>query len=320
MVAHTRTWTKAVDQVPADESTVAEQMAEILWVLKDTMVNAGPWTVQSSSDGVTANTSDNWVDSGDVQRHATTGSWIVLISPSNFPTTGSQLWFKIQWNTAADNTCNFEYSTAAYTGSPTTSSAGTGTNVESWANQIVLTHATTVAASRWHALHNTVGDIIFIVSKNGGGFSNFGLCLLAAANGQTGDNWPCFFFVNSVTTGQGPFEQDECYSTTHVRGPWKDGTTAADIMMCFPWNTQSAMARVDSSGDDITAEMPYAPISLQSTVMAKFAFRGTLVDVYAGPASVSNNPPQGTTTIPAGTQTHCLVGHLWMPFVTPLTF
>ena len=71
--------------------------AEVLFQIKNNLVGDGgtvfssPWTVVSSSDSVTADNTDRWLDSGDVVHHnaGSAHSWIVL--QNNAISTGFQI-------------------------------------------------------------------------------------------------------------------------------------------------------------------------------------------------------------------------------------
>ena len=70
------------------ESTVVNNQ-KTFFAIKQAMIgfSSNPWTVLSSSDGTTADSTDNWLISTDLVWSTGNHSWIVLTKP----TTGSQL-------------------------------------------------------------------------------------------------------------------------------------------------------------------------------------------------------------------------------------
>jgi len=78
--SHVKTW-QFENNVAIAAQGSAEACVDAMWLyVKDTLINfaSSPWTVVSSSDGVTSGASDLWIDAGDLVHHGTTRSWIVL--------------------------------------------------------------------------------------------------------------------------------------------------------------------------------------------------------------------------------------------------
>lgn len=81
MVAPIRTWTISLNNSFSDQDDQAVQFRESCFAFKQLLIAAG-WTVARSSNGATADATDNWATAADVTFGSLgNGSWVVLRSP-----------------------------------------------------------------------------------------------------------------------------------------------------------------------------------------------------------------------------------------------
>ena len=95
-----RTWTISQNNACADQTSKPAQRDEIVLDIKNKLKTAG-WTVTQSCDSSSTDTSDLWVNTGDLVSNSSTStnggahSWIVLRSPANYASSGKYVYFAI---------------------------------------------------------------------------------------------------------------------------------------------------------------------------------------------------------------------------------
>ena len=117
-----------------------------LLYIKNTMVSLG-WTVRGSSDGTTANTSDNWTDDTDLVHSSGAHSWIVLRNS----TLDIEICFDL--NTVTTNVIDVWAARTAYNlASPVTTAKPTSTNEWEIGNSWNVLYSTACVRSIVHIL------------------------------------------------------------------------------------------------------------------------------------------------------------------------
>jgi hypothetical protein len=315
-----RTWTSSQNNVPADQTTIEIQGAYVLLALKNAFVSAG-WTVTQSSDGLTTDTSDLWSVYTDVVygNGATAHSWIVLQSPTDYPSTGNQVYFAIEWNTSADENCTFYMSTGDWTGGTTSTigAAGGNKNTMATTNGFVNPVLTDI---KYHFSYNTTGDVIFYNTDDSTERAGWGLIISKLADHDASDDYPLFQYLR--TSGNSWGQTSQTYRTFGItnmqtqgnnKSHWLDGTTttgtaAYSMEDGFMYYATGG----DTNGNDINGKFIAAPIWACGIEADKRAIRGRLVDIYL--ANYNNYNTIGGTVEPStGTIQLACITCLWVP-------
>jgi len=321
----TRTWTNVQNQVPADQTTQEKQGAYILLALKTAFLAAG-WTVTRSSNGVTADTSDNWSTYTDV-AWASSGvhSWICLQSPANYASTGNRLYVALDWLASQKYQCDFYVSNADWaTGTTSLIGANSG-NTNTWSNGNFV--PTSLSDVKYHYSTNTIGDVIFYVSNDSNSYVGFGTVINKLGEVDGSDNYGVYEYINTGANaftslaanysfgGNGTFG-----STGYSKGHWIDGTTTNQTAWTMN-NTFMNYINGNSlvSDDDITGKKASLPIFVCSQSAGKYALRGRLVDIWAGNGTSVYNAP-GSVEPSSGDIVTALAGLWWVPATVTPTF
>jgi len=315
-----RTWTNSQNNVPADQTTTEKQVGNILLAMKNAFVSAG-WTVTQSSNGLTTAASDLWSVYTDVVygAGAVVHSWIVLESPTDYPSTGNQVYFAIEWNAAADENCTFYTSTGDWTGGTTSTigAAGGNKNTMTTTDGFVPPGLTNV---KYHFSYNTTGDVIFYNSNDSTARAGWGLIISKLADHDASDNYPLFQYLR--TSGNSWSQPSQTYNAFGIgnmqtnansKGFWIDGnTTTQNNAYSMENNFMFNATGGDSNGSDINGKFIAAPIWVCGNEASKRAIRGRLVDIYL--ANYSNLNTLGGTVEPStGTIQLACITCLWVP-------
>jgi len=315
-----RTWTSSGNNVPADQTTIEKQVGNILLAMKNAFVSAG-WTVTQSSNGLTTSASDLWSVYTDVVHGAAAvvHSWIVLESPTDYPSTGNQVYFAIEWNAAADKDCTFYTSTGDWTGG-TTSTIGAASgnkNTMTTTDGFVPPGLTNV---KYHFSYNTTGDVIFYNSNDSTARAGWGLIISKLADHDASDNYPLFQYLRKSGNSWGqPSQTYNAFGIGNLQtsgnslGFWIDGTTTSDVRAYSMSNGFMYYATGgDTNGNDINGKFIAAPIYAMGTAVGNRAIRGRLVDIYL--ANDTNINTLNATVEPStGLIQLACITCLWLP-------
>ena len=213
MVLPTKSWTIQNSVLFTDQMSQDLQYQEAVFNLANTFKQAG-WTVTESSDGTTANTSDNWTAANTLEIGLLgTGAWISLSSPNSATTFPQQAHVLIAMNTTAGtpNSVRIRLSTEAFTGGTTTTvpiTVGSLTTDENNHDDIITWNVQTPGT--WHSWHTTDGDVMFAVQQYAAkGFNWF--FMLNRYTDTSGGGMGSFrfnFFQEQSTTAAGPINID----------------------------------------------------------------------------------------------------------------
>jgi hypothetical protein len=325
-----RTWTNSQNNVPADQTTIGNQVAYILLAMKNAFLSAG-WAVTQSSNSITTSSGDLWTTAADVVfGHAIYStaphSWIILESPADYPTSGNQVYFVIEWTSnylsgGTNYNCTFHTATADWTGG-TTSTIGTtagATQMFQTSNSFVPTSISNV---KYHFSHNTIGDIIFYVSEDGGaGDAGFGLIISKLADFDASDNYPLFTYVHTQlnpTYGQpsptyNAFGYNPLQTAANTKAYWIDGTSLGEgPAVSMSSNFMLAANGGDSNGDDITGNSVATTIYVCSFDTNKKAIRGRLVDMWMA-GGTATTIVGGTVEPSTGPINLACITSVWLP-------
>ena len=314
-----RTWTNSQNNVPADETTLENQGANILLALKDTFVSAG-WTVTQSSNGLTTAASDLWSVYTDVVygNGAADHSWIVLESPVDYPSTGTQVYFAIDRNAAQNYNCNFYLSTADWTGGTITDIGANPGNRNTWLTSGGFINSG-LASLTYHLSYNTTGDVIFYVSQVGVGRVAWGVMINKLAGADASDNYPLYAYIHTLnpTWSQSGLYYNAFGMTNmtgaNSKGHWIDGAVLS-TQPAYSLNDNFIVYANggDASGSDINGRFSACPIFVVSTASGKKSFRGRIVDIWmanTGTAYV----PNGTVEPSVGSIVLACITSVWLP-------
>lgn len=167
-----RTWIVDPNNAFSDQNDQLLQFQESFFSLKTLLLAAG-WGVRSSSNGTTADTSDNLVSVADIVTGlAGFGAWIVFRSPVGWIPGAEQidLTFYVDDNAAPFQKAPFRFCPSGYNTDGTTSSLPTPIASETAVvatpnfNIIPWTVKTT---GRWNGWYTSRGDIMFGVKQLG---------------------------------------------------------------------------------------------------------------------------------------------------------
>jgi hypothetical protein len=315
MTALVRTWTTTNNNVPS-QATLAAQAAAVVLARKTLMVDAG-WTVQSSSNGTTANSSDNWTTVADLTWAAAgvAHSWIVLRSPTSFCASGYYIYCLIDLSTGATNyhLWTITWSSEAIATGGTTTAAPTSATA---GNRIVFTNKqflrSTLANSKYHTKRSDSSDYVYLVSADASGYFLAVSGAFKAGNLRSGLNYPVLVLESFVDSGRGAPTLLNTNTTTHAVMWQQSGATVTSGSMGVlgPYmNGNDAMANYTSTGD-FAGAYPDFPAAVANTT-ATGAIYGTLVDVALAPTG--SGVLVGTEEPSSGSSTHEIVGAFWMP-------
>ena len=322
----TRTWTSSQNNSCASNDSQLDQVTEIALDIKTKLVAAG-WTVTQSSDGATTDTSDLWVDTGDIIRGTGAHSWIVLKSPTNWPTAGKSIWFGIDYDTTQDYWMGFaSRGDADWTG--LTTSAGpnnVATGINSFLPNYQIVVPSSLTACKFHSHYSDQGDFIYYVSNSTSQQAQYGLIINKCTDHDAADLYPVVNFsrgTGSVTAGVSNsgfyythmqnvyFTKTFHYSTGVGSGSWPSGSTV-------DWPTNPSFwpgLASGVAGNDINGKINLMPmyVSTQSPT-GSTGLRGHLTDVYtchgsAVPLASVGDVSPGTGTIEFG-----CIGGLFVP-------
>lgn len=262
----TRSWTISPNNVFTDQTDLTLQFQEVLIAIKQTFVAAG-WTVRSSSNGVVADTNDNWNTTADIAfgtwnyttRAALTGaaSWIVLRAPASFVAAGGgplDVLLSVNDNTvpyqiAPLQLCSDGYdllgTTAALPGrtaaNETTQLTSPNFNVLPWDEQ---------TNGRWTSWYTSRGDIMFGVKQSGNESFQMFWFLGSNENSDGGGNGSFRWYYGGASLNSGTTNvlSNPYSSSLNWRGHLTDGTDIAPILLSEVSNLASIHNGIDESG------------------------------------------------------------------------
>lgn len=341
-VTLTRTWSaEAANQALADESSQALAAASLLYAFKsfitgaDPAVAAGAWTVVMSSGYSSgswqAGAADYWDDETSLgwgTAGADDHSWIVFRSPSGF-VSGGYVYLLIDCQGATVTSARLEWASAAFSGGSTTTCPTTTVGQTLGSSSPVQYNRTGwPMEAEWHGVRNTVGDFVFLSSRKTAGYAHLAWGALSTTGYETGDTYGATLFCNYNDTTPGALGRTQLHpaTTRRVTAFWTSGAVTDTSNQCWVGPAFANVATgawvldsVDSNGSDINASTYYGyPVEIWSLGSGKIARRGKLVDILWSPSDSSI--VQGTGVPSDASPERQIVGHVYLPFATKLTF
>lgn len=323
-----KVWYTSANRTLDDTTTANRYASSQLFALKELLRGGvsgtnGPegarpassnWTVDSSSDGVTAGAGDNlggatytpakWVRAAAGVAH----SWFVLRSPTGMQ---DQPWYVlVSWGTASDQNVIFAISKNAFTGGsitadPTSTGQSTYTTF-AWMENVA-------AAGKAHLVIDASGSFWFLVSKNGSGlFSNHLTVMNLTETRTSGDTARVIMIADFSSTGRGVPRWPS--SAITWRGLVNDSTAAIGAGLGRTTQASlsgSTMSVIVTQTNNIDAKTDMLPIAYMHDGTASHqGYRGRIPDCwYVGAA---NSVGSGDPTDAAPTRAIC--GEVAIPF------
>jgi hypothetical protein len=314
MTSLVRTWTHSWNTAATTTSLTA-QGRQIMRVYKDAIKLAG-WTVEGSSNSSAAGMdgTDRWTADSNLVWHTagSAHSWIVLKSPTNYPSTGKNIWLLIACSTGSGNPhlINLTWGSAAFTSGSTTADPTAPTNNKTATNQQFI--RTPVVTHKYSYMYNTAGDFMLIGAKTGSGYAGFAMGSWLLSGGEASDTYPWVGTSNWNDSGRGGFTGAALATSASAVQFWTDDTVASLGDVIVP-NTVGGniMAQVTSSGSNISGKFLDFPAAHFSQGASQVAIRGSMVDLAWAP--YGTGVVQGTVEPSSGSSTHTIIGDFWIP-------
>jgi hypothetical protein len=332
-MALVRSWSASVNQTPSSQTTQLEQARSVIRAWKDAIVSAG-WTVQGSSGTVSGtaaaafDATDRWTANANLlwnpnAASSATHGWIVLKSPSGYPSTGKNIYLLLalsagtgsQNATTRTSLVRIVWSSSAFSGGDTKNdpAATSGTTRDIASQQFIRGDGTTsFAAGKWHAATNTTGDFVCWFSNNGVGYACSYLMSSKTSGAESGDNYPWVGSSGFGDAAPGGLTRS-ALEAGNSAGVWIDGTAVSSnyvvASLCYGGTPVGGLFA--AAGSSISAAYPALPLVVISPDSTKIAARGTMVDIAGAPSGAG--VAQGTVQPASGTALQAIVGECWVP-------
>lgn len=333
-----RTWSaQAVNQVPADETTIVLLHKSLMFAMKQFITGASPavaggaWTVQRSSDGTTAGAGDNWGSSFDANKikwHAdgNARSWIVYESPDDFVQGGKvYLLFDLigSGSDASTHQIYHEMSSTPYTGGSVTARPSTAATPSQINNGGVLQwySSSLGSAHKWHGTRNTHGDWAWFASKDGQQFMQTSFFHIALEDHEPTDDYASLGHIGWNEGAPGA-PSTSTYQPGTLIALWAGGNRPATgnncqhVLQPVSFNSTGFLGTIDGGGSDISGN--YYQWALETATLGgnNNARRGRAVDIAMCQFGSAVTQVTGT---PSGTFEKIILGISWFPFSTKPT-
>lgn len=310
------TWVTVFNRIPVDQTTQANQYKNTILDLKEFVVGnlggaTGAWSVVGSSNGVTADASDNWLTTADIinDTSGNAHSWIIFQDPDN----KIQMVFSCEFSDTEKMAVEFAtvidpFSLGTTTASP--SLPGTGYAFSSF-NQ-TLENTPTLSDHRLHMWRSDVGDLILGTSKDGTGTIESVIWYLKSIGFTPGDAYPYGVAQYRAAAPDGGFSEQ---LQSAMKGWWDDGS---DLNNMFQLNRLKAantgsdiFSAMDTLGDDLMSnEYPREAVQVSANDIGKTAYRGHLADI----SWAHENAPALTKDNTTDSIREIVIGDFIMPF------
>jgi len=277
-----KTWQHNANNAIAAQGS-AELCVDAFWLaVKNALLAfaSNPWTVVSSSDGVTSGASDLWTDASKLVHHGTTRSWIVLkqtgMCSGNFQ-------LCIDFNNATASTGTVVVSpNAGFTGGSTTARP-TATDEYALISTSMILQLFSDVGTRWTVMQTSDGACTRILMAHGGSVRT--TILLETPNNAT-TGWSNAFSVlwlpNSAATIA------DLISTYN----WKSrfGSTNATCVTLVE-GFATALGPSDTTwgniANEISSEWPMWPLGFAANTVGARGRHGSFFDLWAGSSGVA---------------------------------
>lgn len=343
-MATNRTWYTEANYVNADSSTAALSAKSVLWGMKALLCgdvgganqghtgarpNSSKWTVEYSSNSVTANSSDNWgttFNGANMVRAAFNSphSSIVLKSPAGF--VGGPYYLALDYRDAADTDFVAQISKGAPSGISNTQGP-TGITDSIFMNPSLKMHDGTATAWRMHLCVDANGAFYLVWGKSGSNGSWGILAVVDLDNTSSADNYKMAGMSEWSTAGgtnQVPSDQ-AAGGTTGVYGcaysynkgnayAANSGSVHVGVIRSAQTSAAPSTLLVGVSNADSKVRGVSVPLLL--TGAPNYEFKGVFPDMY----HVGKPTAQGGSDPLSGNIDHIQIGAFRLPFNANLVF
>ena len=329
----TRTWTSTQNTACTDQTSQLEQVKEIAFDIK-TKLKAAGWTVTQSSDAATVSASDLWIDVDDIIRGSGAHSWIILKSPTDWPTTGKNIWVGIDYDTTNDSYMGIaSRGDADWTGLTTSigpdnylySTGAIGVNPWSNAANYAVMVPTSLTDCKFHSHYSDQGDFIYYVSNSTAQQASYGLIINKCTDHSTSDLFPVAMFSKgegstSVTFSNSAFyytDLESAYSSKffhYSTGVGSGNQSYGGVIACPTKSTFWTGLASGTTGNDIDGKIPLMPLYCAADKPAgSTGLRGHLTDIYTCHGTATPLASVGDVAPGTGTITFGCIGGLFVP-------
>jgi len=298
-------WQLDVNIVAATGGTTLANDQNTFFAIKNSLVSfsSNPWIVISSSDSVTADSSDNWTVSTDLIWSFGNHSWIVLEKP----TTGSQLLLSLDRSTSSTFVASWSpgglYTGGSISVDPTATDQVTISSFSQWNGGLT-------SYSSWvHVWHSSDGARTRIVVSNDSANTLRLFWILDEIEDPFPDNWNNPEVVMIYTSTTNAIDRDilsnSPVNSTVAKG--YDGTSSFDVYV-YSQGYSSAGAGFDNwflerpagtVGNELQSSpgFPISPIGVLSDTTGTRGIHGVLTDLWFGHEDRANGStyPNSTT-------------------------
>lgn len=341
-MANELTWRGDVNRLnPQTTSSAANMSKYHIWYMAESLLGnvggltgSGLWTVFSSSNGTTANTSDNWggatFNAANIVNAVGAHSWMTLRSPASFMSGSDYLYFTIDCNSATTNVATFAFSKTAPTGSSITTRGGAA---DEWTYAGVNPdNGAVTSAHRLSTLLSTRGDFTLYEVNEGAGVFYSAICCVRLQEVVSADTVPCMTmaifggYVNGVSNNPGFVFQAPGFNisdnklagnaNTFIRTRNFNNTATPTSLIPIPaLSTNTAWSALlglntlvgTNISDASYNDFPCYLLNLEPNTEKK----GRLPDILIA----SGAPPQGTVRPANAPYEYQKAGQLWLPWV-----
>lgn len=294
--ALTKTWEFDVNQKATVSTSNDDAHNDLMFRLKETLIAGSghtafttPWTVVASSDGTTADATDNWNDVTDINpgvNQSAARSWIVLRQTGITSSGNFEICLDLR-ESGANRRIDFVVSPAAgFTGFTSTTARPTATD-EITKDLIPWGYATTAAQTSPLAFH-------VLMSSDGAHTRIF-----MTRNGLTTGLWFLEEAANAVSGWTTPGISDILASTVEEadRASWSTAArlnalgAVSEMTLFMEYNLNDSISTPNAFDNSI----PFAPVGLFSNTGGEVGHHGEMADLwFTTPGNVTGRPfPDG---------------------------
>jgi hypothetical protein len=321
-MSYEQTWTFSHNLVPTDRTTSALTGKSFALQLKNFLVANG-WAVTLSSNGVTANSSDNWSSLTNMIGAAAgvAHSWCVLKSPEgivagaagNYTGDQSRVWFLIDLASTTGYNLSFYFDRVAYTGGSTTNKpVGSADEIFLNGAQTTMLSTSFFTTTLFHFAAATNGSFAARTSYSSEGAVGFSLLCQKCVDEPTiiSSGLPYPYGINFRAKGfvaTGTELIVDITASTNNYGWAFDGTAAKNEMLCLRSSTGVIGDATGNTGNAYNLINESSFGYMQCITVAKRGMIGRVPDYKVTGAVIANG------TVNPGTIEYCFSGNVWMP-------
>jgi hypothetical protein len=308
-----KTWQYSTNNIDVPAGTALENFQRAMFRVKAILVGfaTAPWVVLASSNGVVANTSDNWTSFASCVFAATGArSWIVLRQAG--VAANYQMLIDLTGG-ASGSLARFKISpSAGFTGLTSTSTVPAATDeytirASTWFGNLTNTPFKSIV----HGQMSSDGEKTRIILAAQGNSKSV-LVIDKLSNPVTGMTNPTFAVLAVATTGGVSATTVDAVNGSAI-GVGRDATVNLTYYMTTEgYNATTVSAALSTNPNQISGEYPLTGIGVASPTVGKTGRHGRLSDIWFGSAATAITDG---STYPAGVaRTFIQCGQLVLPW------